>query len=309
MSLLARRILLVTGKGGVGKTTVSVAIGLAAAARGKRVIIAETSGALQVPPLFGLDRGGYTPHQLADNLWTLSITPEAAIEDYVIQQIRFRSLFNLVFRNRIVAPFIDAVPGLHDTVQIGKIFDLEQASRPGGQPEWDLIIVDAPATGHGLTMLGSARTMMELTRAGPMFDGVRQVQEVLADPERAALVLAALPEEMPTSETIDLFQRLDGPQQAQVGAVVLNSVYPSPLPAQDWQAEREALGNAPPAVAEAVQMVDRWQARITQQVASRKRLRDAIPSPLLEISHRFAGPPDPAALREMGDALLAQEAG
>lgn len=307
MSLLEHRILLVTGKGGVGKTTVSAAIGLAAAARGKRVVIAETSGALQVPPLFGSDRSGYTPHQVADNLWTLSITPEAAIEDYVIQQIRFRSLFNLVFRNRIVAPFVDAVPGLHDSVQLGKIFDLERASRPGGQPEWDLVIVDAPATGHGLTMLGSARTMMELTRAGPMFDGVRQVQEVMADPGRAALVLVALPEAMPTSETIDLFQRLDDEQRAQVGAVVLNSVYPAPLPASDWQSARSALHDAAPAVAEAAQMVDRWQARIVQQAASRSRLTDAISRPLLELPHRFAGPPDPEALRAMGEALLAQE--
>lgn len=307
MSLLDHRILMVTGKGGVGKTTVSVALGLAAAAQGKRVVIAEMSGALQVPPLFGSDHKGYEPHALADNLYTLSITPESALEDYVLQQIRFKSLFNLVFRNRIVAPFVDAVPGLHDTVQLGKVFDLERASAPGGRPRWDLIIVDAPATGHGLTMLGSARTMMDLTRAGPMFEGVRQVQQVMADPERAALVLVALPEAMPTSETLDLYARLDSAQREQVGAVVLNSVYPAPLPAARWAEARPLLDGAGPAVREAAGVVDRWQARVRQQDASRAALRGGIDRPLLEVGHRFEGPPDPAALLEMGRTLLRQQ--
>lgn len=306
MSLLDKRILMVTGKGGVGKTTVSVAIALAAAARGKRVIIAETSGAEVVPPLFDSLRGGYEPHPVSAGVSTLSITPEAALEDYVVQQIRFRSLFKLVFRNRIVKPFTDAVPGLHDAVQLGKVFDLERASRPGGQPLWDLIVVDAPATGHGLTMLGSAQTMMDLTRAGPMFEGVRQVQEVMADPVRSALVLVSLPESMPTSETLDLYRRLDDQQRAQVGAVVLNSLYPRPLPQEDWDAARPLLADAPPAVAEAAAMVDRWQGRVQQQADARAKLA-GIPCPLLELRHRFDGSPDAAALLEMGEALLAQE--
>lgn len=303
--LLSRRVLMVTGKGGVGKTTIAVALGLAAAARGKRVILAETSGATQIPALFGVASADYAPVSLAENLSTLSITPEAALEDYVIQQIRFRRLYTLVFRNRIMAPFVDAVPGLHDAVQLGKVFDLERQSLPGGRPQWDLIIVDAPATGHGLTMLGSARAMMEMTRAGPLYEGVKQVEDVLGDPARAGLVLVSLPETMPTRETADLWARLDPRQRAQVRAVVLNSVYPPPpASAARWAAARDLTCQAGPASAEAAMLLDRWLARIAQQAGARARLRDAFSVPLLEATHHLQGPLSLRVLQAMGEQLL-----
>ena len=201
------RVVLVTGKGGVGKTTVALAIALRYAERGLSTVLVETAGAEQIPEIFGVEGQGYTPTQVAPGLWTLRLTPEEAIEDYVVQQVRFRRLYAMVFKNRVMGPFIDAVPGLHDAVQLGKIFDLHRESA-GGRPRWDRIVVDAPATGHGLTMLGSARSLMDLTRAGPLHDGVKQVQDVIGDPQRTGVVLVSLPESLPVNETIELGARL-----------------------------------------------------------------------------------------------------
>lgn len=137
MPLLDHRILVVTGKGGVGKSTVCAALGLLAARQGKRVVVTETSGAQVLPGLFGVQSRGYEPVRLAPGLDTLSITPLEAIEDYVVQQIKVRRLYEMVFRNRVMGPFIDGVPGLHDAVQLGKVWDcavqaVDGAGRPAG---------------------------------------------------------------------------------------------------------------------------------------------------------------------------------
>ena len=150
MSLLQREILIVTGKGGTGKTTVAAALGLWAARAGKRTLLVECNGSQQLPTLFGRSSEGYTPTRLHPGLSAMSITAEEAIEDYVVKQIKVRKLYRMVFRNRIMGPFMDVVPGLHDAVHLGKVYDLIEDDKTRGRPNWDLIIVDAPATGHGL---------------------------------------------------------------------------------------------------------------------------------------------------------------
>lgn len=222
-----RRVVLVSGKGGVGKTTVSIALALAAARAGKRVLLCETQGATRVPALFGKPSKGYDPTQIAPNLDTLSITPVAAIEEYALLQLHFSRLYKLVFRNRVMGPFLDAVPGLHDLVQLGKVWFAERELL-NGRPRWDLVVVDAPATGHGLTMLGAPRAMMDLTIAGPFYENAKLIAELIEDARRTALLLVAIPEEMPVRETIDMHARL-GPMQGLVGGVVLNEVRPSPV--------------------------------------------------------------------------------
>lgn len=272
MNLLDRRVVLVTGKGGVGKTTVSALIALRAARAGKRVLLCETSGASQVPPLFRVTGRGYEPVQVAPGLHTLSITPEAAIEDYIVMQLRFRRLYKMVFRNRVVGPFIDAVPGLHDLIQLGKVFDLER-SQVAGRPEWDLIVVDAPATGHGLTMLASPRAMMDLTVTGPFHENAKDVAALYEDPKRTALVLVSLPEDMPLKETEELYNRLLGLREA-VCALVLNEVHPDPVPdAHLYLLLRDALREGADAAGrEAIQIADVGLLRTGRQDNARRRL-------------------------------------
>lgn len=240
LPLTSRRVVLVTGKGGVGKTTVAASLAMASARAGKRVLLCETQGATRIPALFGKPGKGYEASQVAANLSTLSITPQEAIQEYVMLQLHFQRLYRMVFQNRVMGPFVDAVPGLHDLVQLGKVWFAERETE-NGRPRWDQIVVDAPATGHGLTMLGAPRAMMDLTRAGPFFENAQRIAEMVEDPGRTALVLVAIPEEMPLRETEQLFERL-GPMRNLVGGVVLNEV--RPLPVSDpaaWPADHEAL--------------------------------------------------------------------
>ena len=246
--LLQKRVVVVTGKGGVGKTTVALSLALEGARQGKRSLLVELAGSHQVAAVFGKPAGGYALQQLTPMLSTLSITPQEAIEDYVVQQLRFRALYRVVFENRVMAPFVAAVPGLHDVVQLGKVWELEQATTQG-HPDWDLIVVDAPATGHGLTLLNSPRSMMDLTVTGPFHDNARLVRDLVEDPDRTALVLVALPEELPVNETLDLYERL-GAMRDQVGLCVLNEVHPEPFSdLQAWPELRAALESPDPATA------------------------------------------------------------
>jgi len=298
------RLLLVTGKGGVGKTTCAAAIGLAAARRGRRALVVETAGARRLPTLFGVTGKGYTPVELRPGLHTLSVTPDEAIEDYVVQQIKVRSLFKLVFRNRILGPFVDAVPGLHDAVQLGKVFDLHRATR-GGRPAWDLIVVDAPATGHGLTMLASARALMELTRAGPLYDGVAEVDAVLGDPAQAGLVLVSLPEEMPVNETLDLWARLDARGRAQARLCVLNELLGAPADPADWAAAAPALRRHSAAAAEAADLFDQRFARAAQEAEARARLEQGLALPLVGLPLGPSRALDEAGLLPLAERLSA----
>lgn len=267
---------MVTGKGGVGKTTLSVALALRYAERGLQTILVETAGAEQVPGMFGLRGQGYSPTLLAPRLWTLRLTPEEAIEDYVVQQVRFRRIYTMVFKNRVMAPFMEAVPGLHDAVQLGKVFDLFRETA-GGRPRWDRVVVDAPATGHGLTMLGSARALMELTRAGPLHDGVKQVQDVIGDPAHTGVVLVSLPESLPVNETIELAERM-GAARGLLRAVVLNGLVDDVMGPADLSGAGDALAVAPggPALE---RLVLRRRRRLDAQAAAASRLRQRIGAP------------------------------
>jgi hypothetical protein len=291
MSLKGLRLVQVTGKGGVGKSTVCMAMGLAAAREGLRTLIVETSGSQNVPGFWSKESRGYDLVWLGPRLACLSVTPEAAIEDYVVQQIHFRRLFHAVFRNRVIGPFIDAVPGLHDAVQLGKVFDLLR-EKDGTKPRWDLVILDAPATGHGLTMLGSARAMMELTRAGPLFDGVAEVDAVVGDPHVSGLVLVGLAEELPVNETLQLYEKLRETRSL-VRLCVLNLCVTDPMlpqtggstpdPALSLVGEGAQQHAWPTWALQATTLLQARRLRSQSQELAKERLTSSIPAQMLEL--------------------------
>lgn len=304
MSLLDKRIIIVTGKGGTGKTTVAAALGLWAARSGKRTLICESHGTRQICGLFGRPAGGYSPVQIHRNLSAMSITSAEAIEDYVVQQIKVKKLYKLVFRNRVMGPFMDAVPGLHDAVHLGKVSDLVKEVRADGSAQWDLVIVDAPATGHGLHMFNAPRSMMELTRSGPVYEGVKQVDEVLGDTQQTALVLTCLPEQMPVAETLDLHRRL-GPRRPQVAACILNEVTPAPLePIQDWDAALPTLQQTElPGLRESIALTQSWVDRVRRQDEYRVQLQDGLQVPVVDLRLLSQRHLSLAHLSELSEAL------
>jgi anion-transporting ArsA/GET3 family ATPase len=225
---LDKRLLFVTGKGGVGKSTVASALGLAAARRGKRTIICEVAQQERVSRLFHRAGVGFLETELRPGLAAISIDPGRAMEEYLRVQIGNRALFRLLFENRIFQYFAAAAPGARELVTMGKVWELAQLDRPwtGAKARYDLVVVDAPATGHSLGLLGAPRTIREIARVGPIRRQANRIDSFLRDPSRTGVLSVALPEEMPVVETIEFARRLEDEMGLTPDAVVVNGVYP-----------------------------------------------------------------------------------
>lgn len=312
--LLDRRVLFVLGKGGVGKSVVSASLGLLAASTGKRAIVAETAGAETMSALFDREPVGYEPGRLADGLEALSIAPGPAVEEYLVRTLKFRLVYEMVFRNRFVEPFMNAVMGLSDLITVGKVMDLEWERADGsfgpdaeGPRKYDVVIVDSPATGHGLSLLHSPQAMMEVTRVGPLFNNARMIRDLLADQERAAVVLVTLAEDMPVSETIEAANELRDRGNVAIAGIVVNGVTPKVFrdeaTAACWEQTREqglALGGAPAAAVRDTERSLRDRARAEAHIA---RLKTELKLPLVELPLLPKRDLDAVALAQLGQAL------
>ena len=153
----ARRVIIVSGKGGVGKSTVAAAMGVVAARLGRKTLITEVAGQETMAQLLGGKPSGYDVVERRLNLYTQSITPAKSMQEYLVRELHSSLLYQITFKNRFVAPFINAVPGLDDLVSIGKVMDLERTKTRDGVPVWDLIVVDAPSQARASTCSASPR--------------------------------------------------------------------------------------------------------------------------------------------------------
>src|SRR3954469_17971050 len=183
-ALLDRRLLVVTGKGGAGKTTVAVALGLVAARHGKRVVLCEVAGR---------DRMS----QLAPELTTVSVDPDAAKREWLRYQLKSRTLAGVLGGSNLFQYLTAAAPGLTELVTIGKVWDLAQLEPRTTDSAFDLAIVDAPATGHGLAMLRAPGTYATIARVGPVSRHAERIDGFLRDARQTGVLAVALPEEMP----------------------------------------------------------------------------------------------------------------
>jgi anion-transporting ArsA/GET3 family ATPase len=215
MSLAGRRLVLVLGKGGTGRTTVAAALGLAAAARGLEVLVAEVAGQSGLLRLFRRQAGEEAEEALATGvevplsprLHGLSIDPARALEEYLLLQLPFAALARRLAGDHAFAQLAAAAPGLRELVTMGKLWYLAQ---PGHRraAEYDVVVADLPATGHGLAMLRSPRTFADIAASGPLHRQVARVAHDLADPARTAALVVALPQELPVNEAIALTSAL-----------------------------------------------------------------------------------------------------
>src|SRR5213592_1115528 len=181
--LLDKRLVIVTGKGGVGKSTVALAMGLAAAAEGRRTIVCEVSSQEHTSHVFNRAEVGFHEVEMAENLWAISIDPDEAMREYVLLQLKVRAMRDLLFRSRIFNYLAAATPGLRELVTIGKIWELAQLDRKVKEGrKYDLVVVDAPATGHGIGFLQTPRTFASIARVGPIHSQAQQLARFITDP-------------------------------------------------------------------------------------------------------------------------------
>ncbi len=222
MDLLDRRFLFVVGKGGVGKTTVATGLALAASRRGKKVLLALVNCKERVSELLDTDPIGSEIVTIRENLDVVNMTPDAALEEYGLMILKVRAVFNAVFRNRLVRAFLKGTPGLEAWSMLGKAF--YHACPPKGEPDYDLVIVDAPATGHALDMLRVPFVIENVAPPGLLRRDAARAVDMFRDPERSGAVLVTLPEYMPASETIELSDALSKELQIPVLQLVINRV-------------------------------------------------------------------------------------
>ena len=298
-----KRLLFGTGKGGVGKSTVAIALGIAAARRGLRTIVAELSGQDRAASAFGRRSEPGTEVRLDERLFAISIDAPHALEEYLHQ--RAGRLGDLLGASRAFHAFTAATPGMRELLCVGKAWELAQDRRraPGGEP-YDLVVVDAPATGHALGALRTPRTFAEIARVGPIASQGRTIDATLVDPAQTAVVAVALPEEMPVAETLVLARRLRAELGIELAQVVVNAVYPERLGPRQALAAKHALADAEtPLVRAALRAAVAEHARAGGQREQLARLAAGLGREALELPYLFAPAIDAAALATLADAL------
>ena len=304
MDLLDRRFLFVVGKGGVGKTTVATGLALAASRRDKKVLLALVNCKERVSQLLDTEPIGSEIVTVAENLDVVNMTPDAALEEYGVMILKVKAVFNAVFKNRLVRAFLKGTPGLEAWSMLGKAF--YHACPPKGEPDYDLVIVDAPATGHALDMLRVPFVIESVAPPGLLRRDAARAAKMFRDPERAGAVLVTLPEYMPASETIELSDALANELEIPVLHLVINRV----LNVLFAEKERPVLESLPSQLADDSEIRGlalagkRRALRETVQARAVRRVCSHIDAPCSELPYYSGLESDTAAIEALSEALL-----
>jgi len=295
-ALLSHSLIVVTGKGGAGKSTVAAALGIAAHRRGLRTVIAEVaarddlSPALRPSEAAGAPRGGRPEH--------ISIDPQRAMEEYLREQLPVGALAALLSRSRIFTTMTAATPGMRELLTIGKVWELAEQGRGGRGHPYDLVVLDAPATGHGLAMLQAPRTFASVARVGPVAKQGRAIASFLADPQRTAVLAVSSAEEMAVTETLDLRAQLLEQLGLDLALCIVNAVVSHGFSAR----EERTLRAAPPSPAQHAALFSASWAR--HQRAQIARLHRGMPDVgLVTLPFIFKSALDWAALERLSREL------
>lgn len=286
-ALDGRRFLYVTGKGGVGKTTVTAAMALVFASRGKRVLCAmcqakERLSSLLEGPLVGDDIV-----QLRPGICAVNIQPEVALAEYGQMTLKIKPVYRAVFENHLVQSFLRATPGLYQWAMLGKAWYHTTETLPDGRPRFDVVIVDAPSTGHGLEMLRGPKVIVDIAPPGLLRREAERAWTLFSDPAMSAVVLVTLPEEMPVTETLELLDGMRDELKLPVAEVVVNGVLPPLFSPEEREAllrPRELDGSIGSA---ALAAGARRARRENVQHDALVRLRQAVDLPIVYLPHVF----------------------
>jgi anion-transporting ArsA/GET3 family ATPase len=293
--LLAPNLLVVTGKGGVGKTTVAATLALAAVAQGQRTLLVEVEGRQSASRLFETQPWDYSEREFRPRLHGASLDPAAAVYEYLELFYGLKRVQWLMEKSNAIDFVTAAAPGLRDLLLVGKVYEIEARRREDGRRLYDLIVLDAPPTGRIVPFLQAPDGVTEIVRVGPIKRQAGQIRDMLQDPTRSKAVVVTLLEEMPVQETVEGTAQLASAGIG-VGAVVANQVVTPRLGREQVAAAAEAgpraLASAVQAAdhelhladaAEAIELAEAHVDRVALQEELRSDLRDRAPHPLLEL--------------------------
>lgn len=290
LQLFDRRVLLVAGKGGVGRTTLTAALARVAARSGKRVLVAEIEepsrqGASRLAQIFGTELFGPSPRRLEDNTWGVALQARAGTEAFLTSLFRVPALSRLALRTPALIRLLEAGPSFHEMGIFNHFLSLVDALRPNGQPRFDLLLLDMPATGHALALTGLPDILLRLVPTGPIAKRLRAGQALMSNPRRALGVVVTLPEPLPVSESEELAAGLED-TGVQVGAVLANRVPTDPF-TPDERAALAQLDLGPDTLGwAATQRAERAEASLT-------RLRGHFSAPVIEVPEVLEEDPMP----------------
>jgi anion-transporting ArsA/GET3 family ATPase len=267
---------------------VALALGIAAAERGKRTIVCEVSAQEGLSRVFHRAEVGFHEVEMADNLWAISIDPDESMREYVLLQLKVKAMRDLLFRSRIFNYLAAATPGLRELVTIGKIWELAQPNRKvRGAREYDTVIVDAPATGHGVGFLQTPQTFASIAKVGPIRQQAETLAAFLTDHRRTGVAIVALPEEMPVNESASLEQALTEEVGTSVDRVYLNGLYPERFAAKEIEAIERTAEKADGAVRAACGAAISQFRRAQGQREQLERLRELVKAPISTLPFIF----------------------
>lgn len=237
--ILERRLLIIAGKGGAGKTTIAAAMGVLAARHSLRVLIAEVEGKGSLSSMLGADALGSEPLELRPDLFAMNISPEEALEEYFDVQLHMRVIAKPLVSSQLVYYVTHAAPGLRDILILGKLW--YAATR---RKDFDLIVLDTPAAGHAVSMLRSPEGFLHAVPVGPLAGHTRDVLGWLRDPTQVSIHLVCTPEEMSVNETVETTLLMEDRLHMDVTTIFLNMLYPPQAEDPQMTSAIEAITHA-----------------------------------------------------------------
>lgn len=225
--LLNRRVIFVVGKGGTGKTTMVAALGLAAAKNDKKVLMVETQENDALGMLFGQTPLTQKPSVLGPNIWGVRINSKMVLDEYIKRYVTVGFVAYQIIHSRVFEHLAVATPGLKEVMSLSEIWRFEQKKDPETDDFlYDHIIVDSPATGHGLSLLRVPSTLKSMFQTGPLATQTGWVQDMLQDSSRTCLLSVTLPEELPINEALEFERTAENDLNIRMASTIVNMVYP-----------------------------------------------------------------------------------
>ncbi|MEM9462737.1 MAG: ArsA-related P-loop ATPase [Myxococcota bacterium] len=307
--LLERRFLLFTGKGGVGKSTLTAALAIEAAARGQTPLVVELGHRATMRSVFGVEAVGWKPRPVGHGVHAMSVEMDQAVVEYMAAHIPSRRVARAIVSNQVLERLFKAMPAVGEIATINALHQLEAECKDDGRPRWDPILVDLDATGHALMFLELRKVVGHLMGAGPMRRLIDQMAEMFADPQRTRLNLVTLPDELPVTETLELYQRVQADRSVALGRVFVNRV------------PRTGLGGAQAAVQRIHDLAQRHgDAELLADAAFAagalaaegqarhqiERLREHLPVPVVELPRLCSARMSGDDLQHLGRVALAE---